>query len=265
MNTIKLNTIGILSGGGNAGGGGGGVTVEPDYLSFFALEDGLTFSLSTYPLEYRIEYGDWKALPANTTSESINAGARIYIRGSIAPSAALTFSVSKKFSAEGNPASLIYGDNVKDDLDLPAKAFCRLFQDCTTLMDASNMHMRYGQVGQEAFAYIFFGCSNLRKAPNEIYTKTLSSKCYRAAFYGCENLNASPKLISASTNAAQFSNPFDICFSGCTNLSYIYNLCGNGAVQSTGWVSGVSPTGIIVRNKANGSSYNPSGWEVLYV
>ncbi len=40
MNTIKLNTIGILSGGGNAGGGGGGVTINNQEKSVDITENG---------------------------------------------------------------------------------------------------------------------------------------------------------------------------------------------------------------------------------
>lgn len=42
MNTIKLNTIGILSGGGNAGGGGGGVTINNQEKSVDITENGTT-------------------------------------------------------------------------------------------------------------------------------------------------------------------------------------------------------------------------------
>ncbi len=100
-------------------------------------------------------------------------------------------------------------------------------------------------VGNSAFAYLFYGCTELVKAPSLLST-TLAGNCYQAMFGYCTNLEVAPNLPALEVSEKGYSNMFVGCtslvyapvisaevmgssscmnmFDGCTSLKYVYDL-----------------------------------------
>ena len=247
----------------NVASSGGGET-NIDYITFFALEDGLEASLSNADCEYRIDGGEWQALLRGEKTQSINAGHSISFRGqglSYDTNASSTFSVSKRFSASGNPLSLIYGDAFDEDSDVPAYGFCQLFYQCNTLIDATDMDMRFGGAGYWAFYAMFAACQNLLYAPKVFFIKRFIEQgngCCLCMFHNCNNLLRAPELLPTIYMGGS-SDRYSGVFYGCAKLSYI-------KILSDGWdsssFSGVASNGVIV-HKRNININVPSGWTNL--
>ena len=114
-----------------------------DYVTFTALEDGLTVSLSRNACEYCVDGdGDWKSLSAGTATTSVNNGHTLSFRASLSGTSNYgigTFTLGKKCNVSGNVMSLVYGDSGKDNLSLSGKsyAFQKLFQNATNLISVS--------------------------------------------------------------------------------------------------------------------------------
>ena len=76
-----------------------------NYLTIVALEDGLTAKLSVNACEYCVDGdGNWKTLPADTETESINAGQTLSFRGNLIPTnenGIGTFTVNKYYNLKG--------------------------------------------------------------------------------------------------------------------------------------------------------------------
>ena len=82
-----------------------GINID-DYVTFEALENDFTVSLSRNATEYCIDGdGNWKTLAANTATPSINSGQTISIRASLSPTSNYgigTFTLGKKCHVRGN-------------------------------------------------------------------------------------------------------------------------------------------------------------------
>ena len=141
-----------------------------DYVTFEALEDGFTVTLSRNATEYCIDGdGDWKTLSSGTTSPSINNGQTISLRGNctITSSTGTTggigrFTLSKKCNVRGNAMALLYGDSGKDNVSLSGKnyAFSRLFESATTIQSVSSDFLPATTVSQYCYYRMFYGCSS---------------------------------------------------------------------------------------------------------
>ena len=134
-----------------------------DYVTFEALEDGLTVKLSRNATEYCIDGdGNWKTLASGTTSQSINNGHTISFRGNCTINSSTgstggigTFTLNKKCNVRGNAMALLYGDSGKDNVSLSGKnyAFCRLFESATTIQSVSAEFLPATTVSQ----YCYYG------------------------------------------------------------------------------------------------------------
>ena len=69
-------------------------------------------------------------------------------------------------------------------------------------------------LAENCFQYMFYGCTNLTKAP-ELPETELVDRCYYQMFFGCTNLTEAPEL--PATNLAD--NCYYNMFNGCTNLT----------------------------------------------
>ena len=229
-----------------------------DYVTFEALEDGFTVSLSRNATEYCIDGdGDWKTLSSGATSPSINNGQSISLRGNctITSSTGTTggigrFTLSKKCNVRGNAMALLYGDSGKDNVSLSGKnyAFSRLFESATTIQSVSADFLPATTVSQYCYYRMFYGCSSLTTAPT-LPARTLSSSqryCYQYMFYNCSKLNYIKAMFTTDPGSRNSSN----------QAYYTYN-----------WVSGVASSGTFVKNSS--ATWNrtgvwavPSGWTI---
>ena len=191
-----------------------------NYLTMVALEDGLTAKLSVNACEYCVDgNGNWKSLPTNTETESINAGQTLSFRGNLTPTSSDgigTFTVNKYFNLKGNGMSLLFGDNGKDSFSLSGKncAFKNLFSFNSKLVDASEFVLQATILERECYNKLFIGCNSLTKAP-QLPATTLMYACYQNMFYNCRSLVIPPILPATTLATACYVSMFQ----GCTNLN----------------------------------------------
>lgn len=270
----------------------GGSTIQ--YLTMTALEDGLTASLSTNACQYRIDKGTWTDLAAGTATPSINKGQTLQFKASgLTPTTSNgigTFTVSKKYNLSGSCMSMIYGDE-KPDNNPPAYAFIKMFYQSTTLIEVSDNFIPSTRLNTRACQYMFYGCTNMTKAPN-LPATTIGQYVYYCMFQNCSSLVTVPATLPATTLAYYcYANMFNGCsnittapvlpaltlttqcyrymFLGCSKLTYIKAMFTTAPTTSytNGWVNNVAASGTFVKNSAATwdvvDTYGvPSGWTI---
>ena len=249
-----------------------------DYVTFEALEDGLTVSLSSNACEYCVDGdGNWKSLSAGTASSSVNTGHTLSFRASITPTSSNgigTFTLGKKCNVQGNAMSLLYGDSGKDNYSLSNKsyAFYRLFYNATNLISVSENFLPATTLATYCYRYTFDGCTSLTSAP-KLPATTLQQYCYQYMFRGCSSLTTAPVL--PATTLQRYC--YQYMFQNCSKLNYIKAMfttdpgSSNSSSYQTrytyNWVSGVDSSGTFVKNSSatwsrTGNHAVPSGWTV---
>lgn len=189
------------------------------YLTFVATQSG-TFKLSGNSINYSLDDGKtWTALESNTDSPTVNAGDKILWKATLTPTSSIgigTFSSTANFIVEGNPMSLLYGDNFSGQTSLSGKdyAFYRLFSGNTNVTSAENLSLPATTLASHCYDAMFQGCTSLTTAPQLLAT-TLASDCYHYMFYGCTSLTTAPELL-ATTLAERC---YQCMFYGCTSLT----------------------------------------------
>lgn len=193
---------------------------KKSYLTIYALEDGLTASLSDNACEYCIDDdGNWLSLDAGSTTESINAGQTLLFRGNLIPITGVgigTFTISKKCNLEGNCMSMLFGDDAANNRSLIVKvsAFYKLFYNCTNIVNVSSNFLPATTLAKLCYSYMFYGCTSLTTAP-ALPATTLASSCYSYMFNGCKSLTTAPELPATTlTNEC-----YRCMFYGCSSLT----------------------------------------------
>ena len=189
-----------------------------DYLTFEALEDG-TFQF-TNPINYSTDGGaTWIELAANTASPLITSGNKIIWKAELTPSSSNpkgigTFSSTGNFNVEGNPMSLLFGDNFIGQTDLTGKnyAFCNLFYNCSKLISAKNLLLLATTLATACYRSMFEYCTSITTAP-ELPVTTLKIGCYQNMFGGCTSLTDAPQLPATTLADSCYNNMFYDCTS----------------------------------------------------
>ena len=191
---------------------------ENQYLTFEALENG-TFQF-TKDVSYTIDDGQtWTVLAANTNTPSITNGNKIMWKAEITPSSSSgvgTFSSSGRYNVEGNPMSLLFGDNFIGQTSLSGKsnAFFYLFSKNNNLISASNLKLVATTLSDRCYRAMFNGCTSLTTAPT-LPATTLATGCYSFMFQNCRSLTTAPTL--PATILAD--SCYQLMFQGCTSLA----------------------------------------------
>ena len=241
-----------------------------DYLTFVATESG-TFKFIGNSINYSLDDGNtWTNLESDTNSPTVSAGSKILLKASLTPISSNgigRFSSSGNFTVEGNPMSLLYGDNFVGQTDISGKdyAFKYLFSGCTTVTSASNMSLPATTLASVCYNAMFRGCTSLTTAP-VLSATTLADNCYNAMFQNCTNLTTAPVLPATTL----VSNCYRSMFNGCTSLNNITCLATDISASrcTNGWVNGVQTTGGTfikaqgMTSWTTGTSGIPSGWAV---
>ena len=220
-----------------------------DYLTFTTLVDSY-FTFTASPLQYSLDSGvTWVDTVPFYNTELIPAGSKVLWRGELTPNlyGVGTFSSRELgFTVEGNPMSLIYGDNFRGKTDL-------------TVIHSSL------EDGLYVFRGLFKENLGLISAENLVLPATLSPYCYYEMFKTCKALTTAPTLSATSL----VDNCYKDMFLNCNKLNYIKCLATDiSATDCTdGWVNGVSPEGTFVKavsmnDWTTGTSGIPSGWAV---
>lgn len=248
-----------------------------DYVTFEALEDGFTVSLSRNACEYCVDGDDnWISLSAGTSTSSINTGQTLSFRANISPASSYgigTFTLGKKCNVRGNAMALLFGDSGKDNFSLSGKsyAFQKLFQNATNLQNVSENFLPATTIATYCYQYTFDGCTGLISAPTTLPATTLQQYCYQYMFRGCSSLTTAPILPAISLSQRYC---YQYMFQNCSKLNYIKAMfttdpgnsnSTNQARYTYNWVSGVASSGTFVKNSSaswnrTGAHAVPSGW-----
>ena len=272
------------------------------YLTFEVIQGG-TFTFtgaesSGYNLKYSLDDGaKWSTLSSYSTTKNFSSGTKIIWKATgLTPKTNRgigTISSTAKFNVYGNVMSLLYGDEFvgKTDLTNKSYAFCKLFNNCSSLIDASNLVLPATILASSCYESMFDGCTSLTTAPAILPATTLASNCYSAMFNRCTSLTTAPTLPATTLASGCYGYMFTDCtsltaapalpattllsycysnmFKNCANLNYIKAMFTTtpSTTYTEDWVSGVSSTGTFVKNSAatwNVTDINgiPSGWTV---
>ena len=220
---VRRRTIsGSIQNKNNSGGGSGGgdiITDNYNYLTIYALEDGLQAKLSGNTVSYSIDEGNtWISLASNTYTPTVNSGQTIMFKGNLTPSSSKgvgRFTINKRCNLMGNCMSLLFGDDVATSTSLSGKnyAFYNLFSGCTTIVEVSSTFLPATTLASYCYYYMFRGCTSLVTAP-ELPATTLASNCYGFMFSSCTSLVNAPEL--PATTLASWC--YHCMFAKCTSL-----------------------------------------------
>lgn len=244
------------------------VAMDPSTLPLYieAIND-LTIKFGNR-YQYSKDKSTWLS-GTSSTSISANAGEKVYFMASgLTPSSSNgigTFTISGKCNVGGNVMSMIYGADFKGQKVITSSyQFNRLFNQCTTLSDASSLVLPATTLTEYCYLNMFRQCISLVNAP-ALPATTLADYCYNSMFLDCRRLVKAP-VLPATTLA---SSCYSYMFNGCTDLNYIKAMFTTKPTSSytADWVSGVSATGTFVKNAAatwnvTGANGVPSGWTV---
>jgi predicted secreted protein len=219
MTSLPTGHSGIPSGWTVYNEGSSELFVVDNYLTIYALSDGLTASLSTNACEYCVDGdGNWKSLAAGIKTESINAGHSLSFRANLTPTSTGigTFTIVHSCNLGGNCMSLLFGDNAASNTSLSGKnyAFYELFYNCTNIVSVSENFLPATTLADYCYDSMFCGCTELTTAP-ELPATTLAESCYHSMFSGCTELTTAPEL--PATALAEYC--YQSMFSGCTRLT----------------------------------------------
>ena len=222
-------------------------TYSRKYLTTVALESG-TISFNIWEsmgtdmitsISYSLDNGETWTTTANQNNKSehlvinvnVNEGDKVLWKGTAiqtgyydddySDDVGSFFSSDCRFDVQGNPMSLLYGDDFIGQTDLTGKdyTFCRLFSDYDEeneclVVNAKNLSLPATTLTERCYNEMFYGCTSLTTAP-ELPATILASSCYQSMFFGCIGLTTAP-VLPATTLA---SNCYYYMFYGCTGLT----------------------------------------------
>ena len=189
------------------------------YITFTAHEEQtLTMSKTVKTLEFSVNGGNWTELGTTTVTFGGENG-KLRLRGknlsgtgeNYNQSATILFGNSVPVACTGDIRTLLDYEN-HSAVNTENARFCRLFQDCTSLVEAPELPAT--TLADQCYASMFENCTSLRKAP-ELPATNLTTSCYTYMFKGCTSLTSAPKL-PAKTLAERCYNDM---FYNCTSLT----------------------------------------------
>ena len=245
-----------------------------DYLTFDVITNGTigwkAYSGLTKTIEYSINNGTWTSITSTNAGVTIpvSQGDKVRFRASNT-----TYATSKStysgfeggtatYNIEGNIMSLVNGDNFVGTSALTGTYnFCSVFKKSNAI-SAEHLILPTATLTQYCYRALFSFATSLTVAP-ALPATTLAQGCYWYMFEQTA-ITTAPDLLAKTIAAEAYGHMFE----GCSSLNYIKCLAttknANKCLES--WVSGVSATGIFVK-EANVSwntnvSGIPPGWAV---
>ena len=261
----------------------------------FEVTSGQTYYYSTN------NGSSWNSATSATTI-AVNNGDRVMMKGELVPNTSSwqgigSFSsTTAQFELEGNPMSLLFGNNFSGQTSLSGKnlAICDLFYGCKTLTSIQNLKLPATTLSIDCYAAMFSGCTALTAIPDGLlpattlaemcYTNmfqdctslttvptdllpatTLSNTCYRYMFSRCTSLEKAPKLLAETLTTSAYYG----MFSGCTMLNeitcYATDISANQCTRN--WVVGVASNGTFYKSAemedwSRSTSGIPVNWNV---
>jgi hypothetical protein len=208
---------------------GGGSEYENQYLTLVAKGNGnIKLASATTTYQYSTNGGSSWTNATSSTTISVRNGDRVMFKGTLTSNIYYgggVFSASTQFEAEGNPMSLLYGDDFVGRTNLSDKSFASLglFSGCTNLTSIENLALPATTLGYYCYHDMFYGCASLTSVPSGLLpATTLATSCYGSMFENCTSLTSIPSdLLPATTLAKQC---YRHMFQGCTSLTNVPRL-----------------------------------------
>ena len=202
---------------------GGGSGYENQYLTLVARGSGSFGGIGhnkTY--QYSKDEGYTWVNATSATSISVINGERVMFKGTLTNNnyyGVGRFSATTQFEAEGNPMSLVYGDDFRGKTSLVGThGFLSLFQGCTTLTNINNLKLIATTLVDGCYERMFEGCTSLTSIPNGFLpATTLIDFCYQYMFDDCTSLINIPSGLLLATTLAHAC--YEHMFARCTSIT----------------------------------------------
>ncbi len=253
----------------------------PPYLTFTAdKEQGFKMTKTGSPpdgtFEYSVNNGEWKTVTSGAEVTFGGSNGKLRLRG-ISP---LGTSLNTDYwtisftnddvpvAASGDIRTLVSYKNYDTENITGSARFRCLFQNCTALTSAPELNAT--KLAEACYLYMFYGCTNLKTAPEELPATTLANSCYNSMFYGCTALEKAPELPATTLVLSCYNS----MFWNCKNLNEVTIKAEKAAEGVTiskaldWWLYGVASNGTIHCTEAfyttlkdlNDATILPSGW-----
>ena len=249
---------------------------ENQYLTIVARSSGNVIKKAhSGTFYYSLDSGNTWTQGTNEGAIAVNAGDKVMFKGNLTPNTSSepygigNFNLTTcDFDVEGNPMSLLFGDDFVGMDNFSGKTFCfaSMFKGCTNLISAENLALVSLTATTDCYYAMFSGCTSLTTAMETLPAMTLASLCYNIMFAGCTSLVKAPKLPATEP----VSGCYNKMFQGCSSLNEIWaDLRTTSSTAYTQlWVDGVATDGTfhrkldITTNWARATNGIPVGWDV---
>ena len=197
-------------------------SVEPNYLTFTAEEDGSSFGIvnkkNSVDMRYSLDGGEtWTALEEGNTVVLAKKGDKALFKGRNGDGLGslgddyVHFVMTGAIAASGSVMSLIDGIGLYEGIT-EIECFRGLFSDCASLTQAPELPAT--TLANYCYFKMFSGCTSLTQAP-ELPATILADGCYYGMFSGCTNLTQAPALPATTV----VNDCYERMFYGCTSLT----------------------------------------------
>ena len=228
-------------------------------------------------MKYSLNGGD-KTTISSTTTINVSAGDKVQFYGNGTSITAYTGTIGEgdyvikitggtaSVKVYGNIMSLVDETGYETATTVAERAFEYLFQNNSTLTDASRLLLPAMTLAQECYGYMFEACGALTTAP-ALPATTLANGCYSGMFNQCTSLTTAPALLA--TTLVNFCYYF--MFNACSSLSSVTCMATSGinSSYSTGnWLENASTqatgtktfTAVSTATWPSSDRGIPSGW-----
>lgn len=222
-------------------------------LTMQALNNGTTITFdnkATGPVEYSINNGSWTTLAAagaSGTTSSLNAGDKVYLRGTNTTYTAVVQEKDVYSNISCNKPCYVYGNFM-------SLVSVSSFASATTLTSGST------------FCNLFEDNTNIRNHPYKdmvLPATTLTEYCYYGMFRDCTGLSRSPIMADATVSLPGKTKCYVEMFINCSGLYYV--TCYSSRAEPSyylNWLDGVQSQGTFVTNNSSWQGNTPDGWTV---
>ena len=233
VNPPEYSTGGVIERESSDCGGGSGY--ENQYLTLVAKGSGsIVLSATNETFQYSKDEGNTWATATSASTISVSNGDRVMFKGTLTPKPVSStfgighFSASTQFEAEGNPMSLLFGDDFRGQASLSGKenAFANLFGGYSfitadyQLTSIDNLVLPATTLSQRCYDRMFINCRSLTSIPSNLLpATTLAKECYSSMFEDCTSLTSIPSNLLPATTMVDYC--YYLMFNGCTSLTSI--------------------------------------------
>ena len=220
-------------------------------LTMQALNNGTTITFdnkATGPVEYSINNGSWETLAAagaSGTTSSLNAGDKVYLRGSNAT----------------------YENSSSEDSKISCSGPCYVYGNFMSLVSVSSFASATTLTSGSTFCNLFKENTNIRNHPYKdmvLPATKLTEFCYYGMFWECTGLSRSPIMADASASLEE--KCYNVMFYNCRGLYYVTCYSSPAVFDYyTQWLDYVQSKGTLViksEYKEYWNYHTPDGWTV---